>query len=83
MTKMSPFEALYGYPPPMSKEYVINSLKFTAMKDYLATFNEVISTFKSHLEQERNHTNQETNTKIINQEFEVGDCMFVPLQPYK
>jgi hypothetical protein len=52
-TKMSPFEALYGYPPPSIKEYVINS-KVPAVKDYLATSNEILRTLKSHLEQARN-----------------------------
>ena len=26
-TKMSPFQALYGYPPPTTREYVINNFK--------------------------------------------------------
>ena len=40
--KMSPFESLYGYPPPMTKEYGINCFKVPAVKDYLVTSNEVI-----------------------------------------
>ena len=50
-TKMSPFEALYRYPPPTAKEYVINNFKVPAVKDYLETSNEVICILKNHLEQ--------------------------------
>ena len=60
---MSPFEDLYGYPPPMTKEYVINSFKVSTVKDYLATSDEVIHVLKSHLEQARNHTKQQGDTK--------------------
>jgi hypothetical protein len=49
-TKMSPFEALYGYLPPSIKEYVINS-KVIIMKYYLVMSDEVIHTLKSHIEQ--------------------------------
>ena len=38
---MAPFEALYGYPPLSIKEYVINS-KVLSVKDYMATFDEVL-----------------------------------------
>jgi hypothetical protein len=58
-TKMSPFEALYGYPPPSIKEYVINS-KVPDVKDYLATSDEILCTLKAHLEQARN-LNQTTS----------------------
>jgi hypothetical protein len=50
---MSPFEALYGYPPPSIKKYGINS-KVVVVKDYLATSNEILHTLKSHLEHARN-----------------------------
>ena len=76
-TKMSPFEALFGYPPPTAKEYVINNFKFLAVKDYLATFDEVIRILKSHLEQERNQMKKQADTKINDQEFRVGDWFFI------
>jgi len=52
-TKMSPFEALYGYPPTSIEEYVIN-YKFPIVKDYLAASDEVLHTLKYYLKQERN-----------------------------
>ena len=36
-TKRSFSEALYGYPPPTTREYVINNFKVTTTRDYLAT----------------------------------------------
>ena len=58
-TKMSPFETLYGYPPPTSREYVINNFKVPVARDYLATSDEFICILKNHLEQERNHMKQQ------------------------
>ena len=62
-TKMSPFEALYGYPPPTTREYVINNFKFPASRYYLATSDEVIHILKNHLKQERNHMKQQADSK--------------------
>ena len=80
---MSHFEALYGYPPPTAREYVINNFKVPAARDYLATSNEVIYILKNRLEQARNCMKQQTNSKITDQEFEVDNWMFVRLQLYK
>ena len=38
---MSPFEGLYGYPPPTRREYVINNFKVPLASDYLATSDDV------------------------------------------
>ena len=80
---MSPFESLYGYAPPTTREYVINNLKLPAARDYLATFDDVIHILKNHIEQERNHMKQQADSKRTDREFEVGDWVFVILQPYK
>jgi hypothetical protein len=53
-TKMTPFEALYGYPPPSIKEYVFSKFKAPAIKNYLATSDEILCILKNHLEQSRN-----------------------------
>ena len=53
------------------------------IKDYLATSHEVIHTMKKHLEQSRNRMKQQANLKRTDREFEVGDWVFVRLQPYK
>jgi hypothetical protein len=61
-TKMSLFEALYGYLPPSIKEYVINS-KVPVVKDYLAASDEVLRTLKAHLEQARNRMKQQADKR--------------------
>ena len=82
-TKMSPFEALYGYPPPSTQKYIINNFKVPPVKDYLTTFDEVICILKNHLEQARNRINQQVDLKRTKHEFKVGDWVFICLQPYK
>ena len=77
------FEALYLYPPPTTREYVINNFKVPSARDYLATSHEAIRILKNHLEQARNQIKKEVNSKRNDREFKVGDCVFVCLQPYK
>ena len=59
--KMSPFEALYGYPPPTTREYVINNFKVPSTRYYLKTFDEAIRILKNHLEQARNRMKQQAD----------------------
>jgi hypothetical protein len=68
-------------PPPSIKEYVINS-KVPAVKDYLATLDEILRTLKAHLEQARNQIKQQTD-KRTDQEFMTRYWVFIQLQPYK
>ena len=56
---MSHFKALYGYPPPTAREYVINNFKVPVARDYLATFEEVIRFLKNNLKQARNQMKQQ------------------------
>jgi hypothetical protein len=53
------------------------------VKDYLATFDEVLRTLKSHLEQARNRMKQQVDKRRTDDEFMTGDWVFVRLQPYK
>jgi hypothetical protein len=75
-TKMSPFEALYGYPPPSIKEYVINS-KVPAVKDYISASDEVICTLKAHLKQAKNRMKQQDDKRRTDREFTAGNWVFV------
>ena len=57
---MSRFESLYLYPPPTTREYVINNFKFLAERGYMATSDEVIRILKNHFKQARNHMKQQS-----------------------
>jgi hypothetical protein len=83
LTKMTPFESLYGYPPLSIKEYVFSKFKAPTVKNYLATSDEILCILKSHLEQSRNQIKKQVDLKRSNCEFEVGDWVFVKLQLYK
>jgi hypothetical protein len=68
--KMTPFEALYGYPPPLVKEYVVTKFKAPTVKNYLSTFDEILCILKSHIEQARSQIKQQVNLKRSDHEFE-------------
>ena len=42
-TKTTPFEALYGYPPPRLLEYILGTTKVEASDDYLCTRQQALS----------------------------------------
>ena len=67
----------------MEREYIINNFKVQATIDYVVTSNEVIHILKNHLEQARNCVKQQADSKRTDQEFEVGNWVFVRLQQYK
>jgi hypothetical protein len=53
------------------------------VKNYLVTSDGILCALKNHLEQAGNQIKQQANLKRIDREFEVGDWVFIPLQPYK
>ena len=82
-TKMTPFQALYGYQPPSGKELTINQTKVASVKDLLDECQKVVQILKENLATTRNKMKQQVDQHRIEREFEVGEWVFVRLQPYK
>ena len=73
LAKITTFESLYGYAPPLIKDYVVTNFKMPAMKSYLVTSDEILHLFKNHLEETWNQIKQQVNMNITNHDFEVRD----------
>ena len=82
MAKTIPFEVLYGYLPPTIKDYGVINFKMPVVKNYLDTFDEILHILKNCLETTRNQIKQ-VDMERTDREFEVGDWVFVQLQPYR
>jgi hypothetical protein len=81
--KMTPFQALYGYEPPSWKELATNHIKVASVKDHLDESQKILQLLKENLTVARNRMKQQADQNRTEREFEVGDWVFVRLQPYK
>ena len=80
---MTPFQALYGYPPPSWKELATTQTKVASVKELLDESQKVVQILKENLVIARNRMKQQVDQHRTEREFEVGEWIFVRLQPYK
>ena len=80
---MTPFQALYGYEPPKWKEFVTIQTNVAAVIDHLEENQKVVQLLKENLTVARNRMKQQAYLHRSEREFEVGEWVFVRLQPYK
>jgi hypothetical protein len=80
---MSPFMELYGYHPPSITSPLTGKEKVQAMEDHIEHQQEVLQLFKDNLVITQNRMKQQECQHHSEREFEVGDWVFIRLQPYK
>ena len=79
---MSPFKALYGYPPP-SHHTLVSNLRTEVVKTKLLDVDHVLTTLKNNLASARNRMKQIADQHRSDRSFHIGDMVFLCLQPYK
>ncbi|CAH9067352.1 unnamed protein product [Cuscuta epithymum] len=80
---MSPFKALYGHEPPT---VILGDATKTAVEEVTkltADRNEMIKESKQNLEVAQNRMKQQADKKRRDVQLEVGDKVFLKIQPYK
>ena len=70
---MTPFQALYGYAPPKSKDIITNQARVASVKDHLEENQKVVQILKENLNTARNRMKQEADRHRTEREFEIGD----------
>ena len=81
--KLTPFQALYGYERPNWKELVLNDTNVPEVKNQLEKSQKTIELLKDNLIMAQNSMRQQVDQCRTERESEVGDWVFVRLQPYK
>ena len=81
--KMTPFMALYGYHPPSITSSLRENLKVQEMEDHIEHQQEVLQLLKDNLNLAQNRMKQQTDQHRSERIFDVGDWVFLQLQPYK
>lgn len=82
-SKISPFEAVYGIPPPSLVPYVPGTIKLQVVDDILKTREVILRDLRRNLllAQERMKTRADLHRREVS--FQVGDYVFLKLQPYR
>jgi hypothetical protein len=82
-TKMTPFMALYGYHPPSITSSPKEKSKVQAMEDHIENQQQFLQILKDNLTMAQNRMEQQADQHRSERSFEVGDYVFLRLQPYK
>ena len=80
---MTPFQALYGYEPPTVKSYLPGSTAVATVDQDLRSRDELLTTLKKNLERAHARMKKYYDQKHTDRSFEVGDLVYLKLQPYR
>jgi hypothetical protein len=80
---MSPFFALYGYHPPSTTSPLKWNKQVQEVEDQIGYQQEVLKLLNDKLVMSQNRMKQQVYQQHIEIEFEVGNWIYLRLQPYK
>ncbi|KAL5769700.1 hypothetical protein ACOSP7_013854 [Xanthoceras sorbifolium] len=78
---LSPFEAVYGVPPPTMLSYVPGTTKVQVVDDYLRTRTEILQDLRQNLTVARDRMKSRADQNRREVTFDVGDYVYLKLQP--
>lgn len=80
---MTPFLALYGYHPPSITSSLRVQTKVRDVAEHIQHQQQVLAGLKENLALAQNRMKQQTDQHHSERHFDIGDWVFVRLQPYK
>jgi hypothetical protein len=80
---MTPFRALYGYDAPTLIDLVFEESRAPKAKDWITESQELLKLLKENLQTTHNRQKMSADGQKIEHNFEVGDLVFLRLQPYR
>lgn len=81
--KCTPYEVLYGQPPPMHLPYLPGESTSITVDRSLSKREEVINLLKFHLLRAQNRMKQYADAHRSERVFQTGDFVYLKLQPYR
>ncbi|CAJ2672860.1 unnamed protein product [Trifolium pratense] len=79
----TPFEVVYGQPPPIHLPYLPGSSPSFSVDRSLIARDEAIKLLKFHLLRAQNRMSQQANKHRSDRVFSIGDYVYLKLQPYR
>ncbi|CAN6561761.1 unnamed protein product [Malus baccata var. baccata] len=80
---MTPFQAVYGYPPPTVSSYLPGSSPVHSVDIALGDRDALLKQLREHLQLAQHRMRQYTDKHRSERTFAVGDWVFLKLQPYR
>jgi transposase InsO family protein len=81
--KLSLFQALYGYPPPMLSEFSIPIQGDTEAQDFLMVRQQMLTHLKENLSQAQARMKKYADLKRTERKLDIGDMVYIKMQPYR
>ncbi|KAA8536816.1 hypothetical protein F0562_029294 [Nyssa sinensis] len=82
-TKITPFEAVYGKPSPSLLTYVPGTTRVQAVDEYLQDRDKILRELRCNLQLAQERMKTEANQHRREVSFNIGDCVYLKLQPYR
>ena len=82
-TKLSPFEAVYGYPPPKLLPFTEGTTRVQEVENTLKSREQILSLLRSNLQHAQDKMKRFADLKRTERQFEKGEWVYLRLQPYK
>jgi hypothetical protein len=81
--RMPPFRALYGYDAPSFIDTVFGDSRVPEAKDWVEESQRILQSTKENLQSAQNQQKIYADRHRVERSFEVGDLVFLRLQPYR
>ena len=81
--KMTPYQALYGKPPPTISSYIPKTAKLQIVEDALLDRDTTLQLLKDNLVKAQDRMKKLADSHRTERSFEIGDLVFLRLQPYR
>ncbi|KAK9692323.1 hypothetical protein RND81_09G256400 [Saponaria officinalis] len=79
----TPFEVVFGQPPHLHVPYISSDSSVAAVDRSLKAREECISMLKFHLQRAQSRMKSQSDQRITEVQFSIGDLVYVKLQPYR
>ena len=81
--KMLPFSVLYGYNAPTFVDQIFEESRAPKAKDWIQESQDILKTLKDKLQMAQNQQKMYVDWHRVERNFEVGDFVYLRLQPYR
>jgi transposase InsO family protein len=81
--QVTPFEAIYGFPPPAIGEFALPGHLEPEAQDFTTKRQLMMETLKQHLHQAQHRMKHFADQNRVERTFSPGDMVYLKLQPYR
>jgi hypothetical protein len=81
--KVTPFEALYGFPPPVLGEFSVPDNTDEETHDFITQRQKILLSNKENLHKAQSRMKKYANKNRVERIFIPGDMVYIKLQPYR